>query len=194
MPSGGNHDELASVASIAPQPGRAVAEAPAPATTDGAPADGQVTVLVVEDDDADRELVRRAFEECSRGVKLRFARDGEEALDYLFRFGKFSSEPEPPQLALILLDLNVPKLDGRKLLQEIREDRALRRTPVVVLTASDSEHDVLRSYENGANSYFTKPDRLDGYRKVIRVIESYWLRQAVLPPTARDRRPPRERD
>ena len=147
----------------------------------GAEPDRQNEILIVEDDPGDRRLIQRAFESVSSSVELRFAETGEEALEYLLGFRHYpgSGELRP---RLVLLDLNVPNLDGRRILREIREDARLHRVPVVVFSGSNSEADVAQCYDLGANSFFTKPDSPDGYRETIRIIESYWLRQAALPP------------
>lgn len=144
--------------------------------------DRRVVILIVEDDPADRNLIRRAFEDCPDEVELRFAHDGEQAIDYLFRFRPYSSRHHAPRPRLIVLDLNVPRMDGRQIIREIRQDAVLRVIPIVVLTGSDSDEDVLQAYELGANSYFTKPQSMEGYRKVIRMLDTYWLRRVELPP------------
>ncbi len=138
-------------------------------------------VLIVEDDPGDRHLIARAFEDCRESVDVRFVETGEEAIDYLFRFGCYRSPGGAPRPSLVLLDLGMPDIEGRRILREIREDAVLRATPVVILTGSDDDLEVNRSYELGANSFFQKPDSLAGYRKIIRILEAYWLRQATLP-------------
>jgi two-component system response regulator len=143
----------------------------------------RIVILVVEDDPADRNLIRRAFEDCQDEVELRFAHDGEQAIDYLFRFRPYSSRHHAPRPRLIVLDLNVPRMDGKRIIHEIRQDPVLRVIPIVVLTGSEDAADVLRAYELGANSYFTKPSSMDGYRKVVRMLDAYWLRRAALPPS-----------
>jgi CheY-like chemotaxis protein len=142
----------------------------------------RIVILVVEDDPADRNLIRRAFEDCQDQVELRFAHDGEQAIDYLFRFRPYSSRHHAPRPRLIVLDLNVPRMDGKRIIHEIRQDPVLRAIPIVVLTGSADDADVLRAYELGANSYFTKPGSMDGYRKVVRMLDAYWLRRVALPP------------
>lgn len=143
----------------------------------------RIVILVVEDDPADRNLIRRAFEDCQDEVELRFAHDGEQAIDYLFRFRPYSSRHHAPRPRLIVLDLNVPRMDGKRIIHEIRQDPVLRVIPIVVLTGSEDDADVLRAYELGANSYFTKPSSMDGYRKVVRMLDAYWLRRVALPPS-----------
>jgi CheY-like chemotaxis protein len=139
-------------------------------------------VLVVEDDPADTDFIRWAFDECRGQVDLRFAEDAEEALDYLLRTKGRSESGTRLRPSLVLLDLRLPRGGGHQLLRILRDDVVLRTVPVVVLAGSDSEADIARSYELGANSYFTKPDSMDGFRNVIRIIEAYWLRKAELPP------------
>ncbi len=117
-------------------------------------------------------------------MELRFAHDGEQAIDYLFRFRPYSSRHHAPRPRLIVLDLNVPRMDGRQIIREIRQDPILRVIPIGVLTDSEDDADVLRAYERGANSYFTKPQSMDGYRKVIRMLDAYWLRRVALPPSS----------
>lgn len=143
--------------------------------------EGKRVVLVVEDDEGDRALVAAAFEECHAEVDLRFVEDGEAALDYLRRFGDWAGPADSPRPSLVLLDLNIPKVDGGQILFEVRDDPALRRIPIVVLAGSDDERDVRRAYDGGANSYFTKPASREGYRHVVRILEAYWLRGARLP-------------
>jgi two-component system response regulator len=153
----------------------ATASAPAPVGVDDS---DRIVILVVDDDPGDCELIARAFEDCRAQVELRFAPDGEAALDYLVVGAR--ARNEHPRL--VLLDLDVPKIDGRATLRRIRQDDVLCALPVVVFTASESDVDILECYRCGANSYFTKPADIDGYRKVIRILESYWLRRAELPP------------
>ena len=140
-------------------------------------------VLIVEDDPNDADFIRWAFEECRGQVELRFVDDGEEALEYLAASKGPSDAERRTRPCLILLDLRIPKGGGFQLLRIIRDDVVLRTIPVVIFTGSDTESDVARAYELGANSYFTKPDTMDGYRNIIRIIEAYWLRKAELPPS-----------
>jgi CheY-like chemotaxis protein len=138
-------------------------------------------ILVVEDDAGDRELIGRAFEECVNDVELKFVEDGTDALCYLFLFRPYDAVMAP-RPSLILLDLDIPKVRGERILKDIRDDSRLHTIPVVVFTGSENADDVHRAYALGANSYFTKPVGVDGYRKVMRILESYWLRRAELPP------------
>jgi len=138
-------------------------------------------ILLVEDDPEDQRLTQRALKTSKLRNKLFTVSDGEEALDYLYRRGPFAAPDAAPRPDLILLDLNMPKLDGRAVLKRIKEDRDLRCIPVVVLTTSSQEEDILRSYKLGVNSYITKPVRMDGFIQAIRDIQHYWFNLVVLP-------------
>jgi len=139
-------------------------------------------ILLVEDDRGDQELTRRALQEGKIQNELRIVEDGEEALSYLFRWGKYKDPATSPRPDLLLLDLNLPRVDGREVLERIREDSTLRRMAVVVLTTSRQEEDILRSYEVGCNSFITKPVGMDQFIRVIRALEEYWFQIVVLPP------------
>ncbi len=139
-------------------------------------------ILLVEDNPADQELIRRAVEEATFCKELRIVEDGEEALAYLFRRGKYQPLAASPRPDLLLLDLNLPRVDGYQVLEEIRADLKLRLMPVVVLTTSYQEKDIIRSYELGCNSFITKPVGLDQLTGLVRAIEEYWFEIAVLPP------------
>jgi len=138
-------------------------------------------ILLVEDDPDDQKLTKRALEGSKLRNELRVVDDGEQALDYLFRRGKLEDPEKSPRPDLILLDLNLPKLDGRAVLKEIKQSPDLRRIPVVILTTSSQEEDILRSYELGVNSYITKPMRMEGFINVVRDLERYWFELVVLP-------------
>jgi two-component system response regulator len=140
------------------------------------------TVLVIEDDPDDRDMIGWAFEECRDHVELRFVEDGREALDYLYRFGRYQCRDDAPRPSMILLDLTLPRISGEEILIEIRRDVDLRRIPVIVFTRSTRDADVIRCYDLGANAYMAKPDSMDGYLNAIRILEAYWLRKAELPP------------
>jgi chemotaxis family two-component system response regulator Rcp1 len=141
-----------------------------------------IEVLLVEDNAGDVRLTREAFIDLNSRINLHVASDGAEAMAFLNRAGKHVSVPRPD---LILLDLNLPKKDGREVLQEIKESPLLGSIPVVVLTTSASEADVLRSYRLHANCYITKPVDLDGFLKVVRSIDNFWLSVVKLPREAR---------
>ncbi|MDZ7261448.1 MAG: response regulator, partial [candidate division KSB1 bacterium] len=116
-----------------------------------------ITILMAEDDPEDRLLVKDAWEESRVLNELRFVEDGEELMDYLYRRGPYAEPARAPRPGLILLDLNMPRKDGREALKEIKADPELRRIPIVVLTTSKAEEDILRTYDLGANSFITKP-------------------------------------
>jgi two-component system, chemotaxis family, response regulator Rcp1 len=143
--------------------------------------DGQtrpVHVLLVEDNPGDVRLMREALRNGDSGKRLDAVEDGEEALAYLRRQHPYGSAPKPD---LIFLDLNLPKKDGREVLLEIKQDELLRRIPVVVLTTSEAERDILRVYDLHANCYVKKPTDLDEYMEVIRACENFWLHIVSLP-------------
>ena len=142
-------------------------------------------ILLVEDDLGDQELTRRALRQWKVKNDLYIVQDGEEALDYLFHRGRYQDAASAPAPQLVLLDLNLPKLDGRQVLQRIREDPTLRGLVVVVLTTSKEETDVIRSYDLGVNSYVTKPMDIQQFIQVIHELEHYWFQIVVLPPTPR---------
>jgi two-component system response regulator len=138
-------------------------------------------ILVAEDSPEDWELIEWAFDECRDQVEVRCVRDGREALDYVFREGRFVEAESSPRPSLILLDLKLPRVDGFEVLERIRSAPQVRTIPVVVFSGSDDEVDVRRAYEAGANSYVTKPESMEGYRSVIRILEAYWLRKVEMP-------------
>jgi len=131
-----------------------------------------VDILLVEDNKGDVGLIEEVFESSKVRNKLYVVEDGEEAVLFLLRKGQFSDAPRP---GIILLDLNLPKKDGREVLGEIKEDKDLKNIPVVVLTTSRAEEDVLESYNRHANAYITKPVDFDQFIKVIKSIENFWL-------------------
>lgn len=140
-----------------------------------------VTILMADDDPDDRQLTREAFEEARLANELRFVENGEELLDYLHRRGKYSDPATSPRPGLILLDLNMPKVDGREALAKIKQDADLRRIRVVVLTTSKAEEDVLRTYDLSAASYITKPVTFETLVEVVRTLGKYWLEIVELP-------------
>jgi two-component system, chemotaxis family, response regulator Rcp1 len=137
-----------------------------------------VEILLVEDSPGDVRLTREALREGKVRNNLHVVTDGVAALAFLRREGQYAAVPRPD---VILLDLNLPKKDGREVLAEIKDDEILRRIPVVILTTSQDEHDVLRAYELHANCYITKPVDLDQFIAVIQSIESFWLTIVTLP-------------
>ena len=137
-----------------------------------------VDVLLVEDDAGDELITREAFEQNKIANTLHVARDGQEGLDFLYRRGQFEGAPRPD---LILLDLNLPKYDGRQLLEKIKSDAELSLIPVVVLTTSSAEEDILRSYKLHANAYVTKPVDLDQFMNAVRQIDEFFVQVVRLP-------------
>ncbi|WP_455901624.1 response regulator [Rhodococcus gordoniae] len=137
-----------------------------------------IDVLLVEDDPGDELMTREAFEDNKIGNNLHVVRDGEEALDFLYRRGEFADAPRPD---LILLDLNLPKYDGRQVLEHVKSDDDLTDIPVVVLTTSAAEEDILRSYKLHANAYVTKPVDLDQFIRAVRQIDEFFVQVVRLP-------------
>jgi len=135
-------------------------------------------VLLVEDDPADVELTRETLVDAKVMTSLHVVGDGLEALAFLNREGKYADAPRPD---LILLDLNLPRMDGRALLAEIRADDRFRSIPVVVLTTSQAEEDIIKSYRLGANCYITKPVGLAEFARVVNAIEDFWFTVVCLP-------------
>ena len=140
-----------------------------------------VTILMADDDRDDRELTREAFVESRIANDLRFVEDGEELLDYLNRHGKYADPSSSPRPGLILLDLNMPKMDGREALRAIKADPRFRPIRVVIMTTSKAEEDILRAYDLSAASYITKPVTFDGLIDVIKTLGKYWLEIVELP-------------
>ena len=138
-----------------------------------------IEILLVEDNLGDARLTREALREGDVRSELHVARDGIEALAFLRRQGAFKDAPRPD---IVLLDLNLPRKDGREVLAEMKADPQLMRIPVVVLTTSESENDIMRCYELHANCYLTKPMELDRFIEVLRAFEGFWLATAKLPP------------
>jgi CheY-like chemotaxis protein len=141
-----------------------------------------ITVLCAEDDEDDRLLVREAWEEGRLANELRFVEDGEELMEYLQRRGRYADATLAPRPGLILLDLNMPRKDGREALEEIRADPELRRIPVIILTTSKAEEDILRSYDLGVNSFITKPVTFDSMVRILQMFGQYWFEIVELPP------------
>jgi len=137
-----------------------------------------VEILLVEDNPADVRLTQEALKEGKVFNNLHWAKDGVEALAFLRREGKHAGAPRPD---IILLDLNLPKKDGREVLQDIKKDDKLKRIPVVILTTSKAEEDVLKSYNLHANCYVTKPVDLEKFMIVVKTIDVFWLTVVTLP-------------
>ena len=141
----------------------------------------RITILMADDDPDDRLLVQDAFEEIRLDNPLVFVEDGIELLDYLHRRGAYTHLAETPLPGLILLDLNMPKKDGREALKEIKQDPVLRTVPIVILTTSNAEEDILRTYDLGTNSFIVKPVTFDKLVDVIRKVTQYWFEIVRLP-------------
>lgn len=139
-----------------------------------------ITILIADDDPDDRLLAEDALAASRLANQLYFAEDGEELMDYLYRRGKYEQDP-PPRPGIILLDLNMPRKDGREALQEIKADPKLRSIPIVILTTSKAEEDVLRSYDLGVNSFIVKPVTFDALVGVMQAIGRYWFEIVELP-------------
>ncbi|MEZ4410626.1 MAG: response regulator [Polyangiales bacterium] len=140
-----------------------------------------ITLLMADDDEDDRMMARSALESSRLANDLRFVVDGEELMDYLHRRGEYADPARSPRPGLILLDLNMPRKDGREALREIKADPELRRIPVVVLTTSKAEQDVLSTYDLGANSYIVKPVTFAQLVTTMRSIGDYWFEIVALP-------------
>ena len=140
-----------------------------------------ITILLADDDADDRMLARDALKESRLANDLRHVENGEELMDYLHRRGSYADPEKSPTPGLILLDLNMPRKDGREALREIKSDPRLRAIPIVVLTTSKSEEDVARAYNLGVNSYITKPVRFASLVEVMQAIGKYWFEIVELP-------------
>ncbi len=138
-----------------------------------------IEILLVEDNPGDARLALEALKEAKVRNNLNRVENGVRAMDYLYRKGEYSEKPRPD---VILLDLNLPKKDGREVLEEIKSDPQLKRIPVVILTISEDEQDILESYDKHVNCYITKPLELDEFLKVVKSIEDFWLTIVKLPP------------
>ena len=141
-----------------------------------------ITILVADDDPDDRLLIEDAFLESKLGNKLYFVRDGIELLEYLRHEGEYANPEVSPRPGIILLDPNMPRMDGREALVEIKKDPTLKQIPIVVLTTSKAEEDILRTYDTGVNSFITKPVTFEGLVDLVRVLTSYWIQIVELPP------------
>ena len=141
-----------------------------------------ITILMADDDADDRRLTKEALEESRLANGIRFVEDGEELMDYLRHSGKFANLQELPRPGLILLDLNMPRYDGRAALKEIKNDPDLRQIPIVILTTSKADEDVYRSYDLGVNSYIVKPVTFEALVDILQTIEKYWIEIVELPP------------
>ncbi len=141
----------------------------------------QITILLADDDEDDRLLAKDALLESRLANQLHMVRDGEELMDYLMRRGDYSDPAASPRPGVILLDLNMPRMDGREALREIKSDPALRSIPVVVLTTSKAEEDIYRTYDLGVNSFITKPVMFESLVEVMKTLGKYWFEIVELP-------------
>ncbi|NLG73195.1 MAG: response regulator [Chloroflexi bacterium] len=141
-----------------------------------------ISILMAEDDPDDQLLNQEAIEEARLGDEIRFVSDGEELLDYLLQRGKYSKPADAPRPDLIILDLNMPRMDGREALAEIKKNPKLRRIPVVVLTTSRAEEDIVYTYSLGVSGYITKPARFDEMVSAMKAVGRYWFETVQLPP------------
>jgi two-component system, chemotaxis family, response regulator Rcp1 len=141
------------------------------------PAD-PIDILLVEDNEGDARLAKEALKEAKVANSLHWVEDGEEAMKFLHKEAPYASAPRPH---VILLDLNLPKKDGKEVLAAIKDDESLRRIPVVILTASEAESDIMKTYDLHANCFITKPIDLDQFLKVVKAIEGFWLTIVKLP-------------
>ena len=141
-----------------------------------------LTILLADDDEEDRELARDALQDSRLANEMKFVVDGQDLLDYLRREGQYAGpKVDAPRPGIILLDLNMPKMDGREALAELKADESLRRIPVVVLTTSKDEADVLSTYDLGVSSFITKPVTFGGLVEVMRTWTRYWFEIVELP-------------
>jgi CheY-like chemotaxis protein len=141
-----------------------------------------ITILLADDDEDDRLMTRDALRDARLHNDLRFVIDGVDLMDYLHRRGRHADPQDSPRPGLILLDLNMPRMDGREALRAIKQDTDLRSIPVVVLTTSKAEEDIVRTYDLGVNSFITKPVTFLGLVEVMKVFSRYWLEIVDLPP------------
>jgi CheY-like chemotaxis protein len=142
-----------------------------------------VTILMADDDADDRDLTRDAMNRGKLPSELRCVEDGEELLDYLHRRGRYANPDDAPLPGLILLDLNMPRMDGREALRTIKSNPALRRIPIIILSTSRRAEDVLGSYDMGANCYITKPSTFEELVEIVKVLDKHWLQTVELPHT-----------
>ena len=140
-----------------------------------------ITILLADDDPDDRMLAQEALEENRLANDLHMVQDGEELLDYLYRRGRYADPASSPRPGLILLDLNMPRMDGREALRVLKGDPDLKQIPVVVLTTSKAEEDIYRTYNLGVNSFISKPVSFEGLVEVTRALGRYWFEIVELP-------------
>ena len=141
-----------------------------------------VVILMADDDPEDCMMAKEALEEARLANELRFVEDGEELMHYLRREENYGNGVDSPRPGLILLDLNLPRMNGHEALREIKNDPELRRIPVVVLTTSEAEEDIYRTYDLGANSFVVKPVTFEGFVEMVKTLQCYWFQLVELPP------------
>lgn len=141
-----------------------------------------IRIVVADDDADDRMMIRDAFEESKLGNPIDFVEDGMDLMEYLNREGKYSSLAGQPYPGFILLDLNMPRKDGRTALKEIKESAELHRIPIVILTTSKAEEDIIKTYNLGVNSFICKPVSFDKLVDIVRTVGHYWIQIVALPP------------
>jgi CheY-like chemotaxis protein len=144
----------------------------------------QTVILVAEDNQYDRLILQEAFAELGFDINLQFVTDGEEALDYLRRRNAYAEDRNAPVPTLVLMDLNMPRMNGHETVREIRADPALRALPVIVLSTSDSSRQIDQAYANGVNVFMTKPGRFEEFVELLGCFYSFWLEHAKLPTIA----------
>ncbi len=142
-----------------------------------------ITILMADDDADDRRLTQEAFEEGRLINDLRFVENGEQLMDYLRKQGAYAPPADTPRPGLILLDLNMPRKDGRTVLKELKSDPHLRQIPVCVLTTSKADEDIYKSYDLGVNSYIVKPVTFEALVDILQTLEKYWFEIVELPPS-----------
>jgi len=140
-----------------------------------------IAILIAEDDEEDRMLVRDALVESRLANNIHFVEDGEQLLDYLYNRGNYQDKILHPRPGLILLDLNMPKMDGREALKEIKKEEDIRTIPIVVLTTSQAEEDILKTYDLGINSFITKPVTFVALVDIMKTLKKYWFEIVELP-------------
>jgi two-component system, response regulator len=140
-----------------------------------------IDILLAEDDEDDYLLIADALKESRLANRIYWVKDGEELMDYLHRQGDYSNPEASPSPGIILLDLNMPRKDGREALREIKSEPGLRRIPIIILTTSQAEEDILRSYDLGVNSFIRKPVRFEDFIEMVQVLGKYWFQIVELP-------------
>jgi CheY-like chemotaxis protein len=141
-----------------------------------------IRIVVADDDPDDRMMIKDAFEEAKLGNPVDFVQDGVELMEYLRREGQYKSMTNQPYPGFILLDLNMPRKDGRTALKEIKESSELHRIPIVILTTSKAEEDIIKTYNLGVNSFICKPVSFDGLVEIVKTVGRYWIEIVALPP------------